>query len=39
LISYTPTQVSTKAHRCYNTINSINAINQIQLQTKLKVRL
>ncbi len=39
LISYTPTQVSTEAHRCYNTINSINARNQIQLQTKLKVRL
>ncbi len=38
-VSYTPTQVSTEAHRCYNTINSINARNQIQLQTKLKVRL
>ncbi len=39
LLSYTPTQVSTEAHRCYNTINSINARNKIQLQTKLKVRL
>jgi len=39
LLSYIPTQVSTEAHRCYNTINSINAINRIQLQTKFKVRL
>jgi hypothetical protein len=39
LFSYTPTQVSTEAHRCYNTINSINARNKIQLQMKLKVRL
>ncbi len=39
LLSYIPTQVSTEAHRSYNTINSINARNKIQLQTKLKVRL
>jgi hypothetical protein len=39
LFSYIPTQVSTEAHRCYNTINSINARNRIQLQTKFKVRL
>jgi len=39
LLSYIPTQVSTEAHRCYNTINSINARNETQLQTKLKVRL
>ncbi len=39
LLSYIPTQVSTEAHRSYNTINSINARNEIQLQTKLKVRL
>jgi len=39
LLSYIPTQVSTEAHRCYNTINSINARNRIQLQTKFKVRL
>jgi hypothetical protein len=38
LLSYIPTQVSTEAHRCYNTINSINARNIIQLQTKFKVR-
>jgi hypothetical protein len=37
--TYTPTQVSTEAHRCYNTINSINARYQMQLQTKLMVRL
>ncbi len=39
LFSYTSTQVSTEAHRCYNIINSINARNKIQLQAKLKVRL
>ncbi len=39
LLSYIPTQVSTEAHRCYNTINSINARNKIQFQTKFKVRL
>jgi uncharacterized membrane protein len=39
LLSYIPTQVSTEAHRSYNTINSINAKNKIQLQTKLKVRI
>jgi hypothetical protein len=39
LLSYIPTQVSTEAHRCYNTINSINAQHQIQLETKFKVRL
>jgi len=39
LMSYIPTQVSTEAHRCYNTLNSINARNIIELQTKLKVRL
>jgi hypothetical protein len=39
LLSYIPTQVSTEAHRSYNTINSINARYQIQLQTKFKVRL
>jgi hypothetical protein len=38
LLSYIPTQVSTEAHRCYNTINSINARHQIRLQTKFKVR-
>ncbi len=38
LCAYTPAQVSTEAHRCYNTINSINARNKIPLQTKLKVR-
>ncbi len=37
LFSYIPTQVSTEAHRCYNTINSINARNKIQLQIKFKV--
>jgi len=37
LLSYIPTQVSTEAHRCYNTINSINARYQMQLQTRLKV--
>ncbi len=39
LLSYIPTQVSTEAHRCYNTINSINTRNKILLQTKLKIRL
>jgi hypothetical protein len=39
LLSYIPTQVSTEAHRCYNTINSINARYQMQLQTRFKVRL
>jgi hypothetical protein len=37
LFSYIPTQVSTEAHRSYNTINSINARYQMQLQTKFKV--
>ncbi len=37
LCAYIPSQVSTEAHRCYNTINSINARYQIPLQTKLKV--
>ncbi len=37
LCAYIPAQVSTEAHRCYNTINSINARYQIPLQTKLKV--
>jgi hypothetical protein len=37
LLSYIPTQVSTEAHRCYNTINSINVRNKIKLQTKFKV--
>ncbi len=37
LLSYIPTQVSTEAHRCYNTINSINARYQMQLQTRFKV--
>ncbi len=39
LLSYIPTQLSTEAHRSYNTINSINTRNEIQLQTKLKFRL
>ncbi len=39
LLTYIPTQVSTEAHRCYNTINSINARNKIKIQTKFKVRL
>ncbi len=38
LCAYIPSQVSTEAHRCYNTINSIIAKYQIPLQTKLKVR-
>jgi hypothetical protein len=38
LCAYIPSQVSTEAHRCYDTINSINARYQIPLQTKLKVR-
>jgi hypothetical protein len=38
LCAYTPAQVSTEAHRCYNTINSINTSYKIPLQTKLKVR-
>jgi len=38
LLSYIPTQVSTEAHRCYNTINSINARYRMQLQTRFKVR-
>ncbi len=37
LLSYIPTQVSTEAHRCYNTINSINARYQMELQTRFKV--
>jgi len=37
LFSYVPTQVSTEAHRCYNTINSINARYRMQLQTRFKV--
>jgi hypothetical protein len=38
LCAYIPAQVSTEAHRCYNTINSINARNKIPIQTKLKVK-
>ncbi len=38
LCSYIPAQVSTEAHRCYNTINSINVRYNIPLKTKLKVR-
>ncbi len=38
LCAYIPAQVSTEAHRCYDTINSINARYKIPLQTKLKVR-
>ncbi len=37
LCAYIPAQVSTEAHRCYNTINSINARYKIPLQIKLKV--
>ncbi len=37
LLSYIPTQVSTEAHRSYNTINSINVRYQTQLQTRFKV--
>jgi hypothetical protein len=38
LCAYIPAQVSTEAHRCYNTINSINARYKLALKTKLKVR-
>jgi hypothetical protein len=37
LCAYIPAELSTEAHRCYNTINSINARNKIPLMTKLKV--
>ncbi len=37
LCAYIPAQISTEAHRCYNTINSINARYQMPLMTKLKV--
>ncbi len=37
LFSYIPTQVSTEAHRCYDTINSINARYKMKLETRFKV--
>jgi hypothetical protein len=37
LVTYTASQVSTEAHRCYKSINSINVKNEIPTPIKLKV--
>jgi hypothetical protein len=37
LVTYTASQVSTEAHRCYKSINSFNVKNKIPILIKLKV--